>query len=231
MDHSKPQILFFTGTDTNVGKTYVAVLAVKELHHFGRSVAVYKPVASGCTRESDTLVSSDALHLWEASGRTVLLSAICPQRFVAPLAPPLAAKAEDKSVDERLLVSGIEAVSAEADVVVVEGAGGLMSPVSDNLLNCDLARKLAAGLIVVAANRLGVIHQVLVTVTAAAALRLPVYGIVLNQVTTHGDASLVDNASLISRFTDVPLLGEIPYGATTSGIDWVSLLDRINAES
>lgn len=226
MDHSKPKIIFFTGTDTDVGKTYVAVLAVKELLHFGRSVGVYKPVASGCSREGDTIVANDAQQLWEACGRTASLSAICPQRFLAPLAPPTAAKAENISVDESLLVSGIEAVSVGVDVVVVEGAGGLMSPVSENMLSCDLARKLNAGVIVVAANRLGAIHQVLATITAAAALRLPVHGIVLNQVTEHGDASRVDNASQISRFTDVPLLGDIPYGASSSGIDWKSLFER-----
>ncbi len=228
MDHSKPKIIFFTGTDTDVGKTYVAVLAVKELLHFGRSVGVYKPVASGCSREDDALLANDARQLWEASGRTASLSAICPQRFLAPLAPPAAAQAENISVDESLLVSGVEAVSVGVDVVVVEGAGGLMSPVSENMLNCDLARKLNAGVIVVAANRLGAIHQVLATITAAAALRLPVYGIVLNEVTAQGDASRIDNASQISRFSDVPLLGEIPYGATASGIDWKSLLERTN---
>jgi dethiobiotin synthetase len=223
MGRSKPRILFFAGTDTDVGKTYVAALAVEELRHSGLCVGVYKPVASGCVREGDVLVSSDAMRLWEASGRAVPITAVCPQRFEAPLAPPSAASAENKSVDEQLLITGIEAVSAGVDVVIVEGAGGLMSPLSNRWLNCDLAKQFGAKVIIVAANRLGVIHQVLATVTAATALQVPVGGIVLNQMTTSRDASVVDNARFISLFTDVPLLGDIPFRATSSGIDWQAL--------
>jgi dethiobiotin synthetase len=114
-------------------------------------------------------------------------------------------------------------VSMNQDIVVVEGAGGLMSPLSDNMLNSTLARKMDAHVIIVAANRLGAIHQVLATVTAASALKLPVVGIILNQLSANPDDSAVENAKVISRFTEVPILGEISYDATTSGIDWNSL--------
>lgn len=223
MEHSIPRILFFTGTDTNVGKTYVAALAVQELRHSGLQVGVYKPVASGCVLEGSDVVSEDARRLWEASGRRVPLQLVCPQRFMAPLAPYLAAQSEGKGVDEALLLAGIAPIAEGMDVVVVEGAGGLMSPLSEHLLNSDLARKLGAQVVVVAANRLGAVHQLLATVTAAAALRLPVVGSVLNQVTAQGDASANLNADAISRFTDVPLLGTVAYGSTASGIDWNAL--------
>jgi len=220
MGYSKPRILFFTGTDTDVGKTYVAALAVEELRHSGLCVGVYKPVASGCASAGDDLISSDAVKLWEASGRLSPISAVCPQRFRAPLAPPSAAKAEGKTIDEPLLASGIDAVSTGVDLVVVEGAGGLMSPLSNDWLNADLARQLGASLIIVAANRLGVVHQVLATIAAAAAMQLPVVGVVLNQTTASRDLSVADNAMLISRFTEVRVLGEIAFQATFSGIDW-----------
>ena len=100
MEPSAPRVLFFTGTDTDVGKTFVAALAVEELRHSGLRVGVYKPVASGCQRDGDELVSSDALRLWEASGKIAPLQLVCPQRFTAPLAPHLAASFEGKSVDE-----------------------------------------------------------------------------------------------------------------------------------
>jgi dethiobiotin synthetase len=223
MDHTRPRILFFTGTDTDVGKTYVAALAIEELRRSGRRVGAYKPVASGCFAEGDVLISSDAVRLWESSGRSSGLDQVCPQRFLAPLAPPSAAKLEGKTVDETLLIRGIDAVCKDMDIVVAEGAGGLMSPLSDNLLNSDLARRLDAHVVIVAANRLGAIHQVLATVTAASALRLPVVGIVLNQVTETSDLSVTDNAAAIAKFTSVPLLGQIAYGSPMTGIDWTAL--------
>ena len=90
--------LFITGTDTGVGKTYVATLIVRSLLRAGHRVGVYKPVASGCRPERGTLVSDDALALWDAAGRPGELERVCPQRFEAPLAPPLAARAEGKEV-------------------------------------------------------------------------------------------------------------------------------------
>ncbi len=223
MDSSQPRRLFFTGTGTDVGKTYVASLAVSELRQAGRCVAVYKPVASGCELAGDDRVSSDAAALWEASGRRGLLHEVCPQRFAAELAPPAAAAAEGGSVDEALLLSGLKAVSGGAEIVVIEGAGGLLSPLSRRWLNSDLAAKLDAELVIVAANRLGAIHQLLSTALAAKALGLPVAGMILNAVSEAPDLAADSNAAWIRRFTKIPLLAEIPFGARTTGVYWGSL--------
>jgi dethiobiotin synthetase len=226
MERPRTRRLFFTGTDTAVGKTYVAALAASELLQLGRIVAVYKPVASGCEPAadgSDGLTSDDALRLWEASGRRGELRAVCPQRFLAPLAPQAAAISEGLAVDETLLVQGLGAVIDGADIAVIEGAGGLLSPLSQTLLNSDVAAKLDAELIIVAANRLGVIHQVLATVLAAKTLRLPVLGIVLNCAGKDVDASVLSNAGTIASFTKVPILAEVKFGDTRTGIDWAAL--------
>lgn len=226
MERPRTRRLFFTGTDTDVGKTYVAALAVSELLHLGRNVAVYKPVASGCDPAADgssDRTSDDATRLWEASGRRGDLHAVCPQRFLAPLAPQAAAIAEGRIVDEAMLVDGLAAVIDGADIAVIEGAGGLLSPLSQRFLNSDVAAKVDAELIIVAANRLGVIHQVLATVMAAKALRLPVLGIVLNCVSKDADASVLSNATTIASFTKVPILAEVKHGDAQTGIDWSSL--------
>jgi dethiobiotin synthetase len=223
MNPSPQRRLFFAGTDTDVGKTYVASLAVAELLHSGQTVAVYKPVASGCQWSGDELVSADAVALWRASGQRNSLYDVCPQRFVAPLAPPAAAAAEQRSVDPELLLSGIQRVSGGATYVVVEGAGGLLSPLSDHQLNSDVAAKLDCELVITAANRLGAIHQVLSTVLAAKALGLPLLGIILTQVTEQADLSVASNAALIGRFTSIPILAEIAWGAQRTGVDWSTL--------
>ena len=120
--------LFITGTDTEVGKTYVATLIVKELVAAGHRVGVYKPVASDCIFDGRQLVSEDAVALWEAAGRPLSLEAVCPQRFQAPLAPHLAARLEGRELDSELLRTGISQWVDECDIMIVEGAGGLMSP-------------------------------------------------------------------------------------------------------
>ncbi len=214
---------YFTGTDTDVGKTYVASLAVAEVRHSGHRVAVYKPVASGCQQRGESRVSPDAESLWRSAGEPGDLDAVCPQRFIAPLAPPAAAELEGRHVDEARLVSGLDAVVGDADFVVIEGAGGLLSPLSTGMLNSDLAARFDAELVIVAANRLGTIHQVLATVLAAKTLGLPILGIVLSDVAEPLDPSAASNAATLRRFTSVPLLGQVAHGAIETGIDWCSL--------
>ena len=142
--------LFITGTDTGVGKTYVAALVARALAAEGRRVGVYKPVASGCRRQGDRLVSDDALSLWEAAGRPGELERVCPQRFAAPLAPHLAARAEDARVDEEQLRRGLDYWIERSDIVIVEGVGGLMSPLTDDEYVADLAYEFGYPLVVVA---------------------------------------------------------------------------------
>jgi dethiobiotin synthetase len=173
--------LFVTATDTGVGKTTVAVAIVGALCRQGWRAGVYKPVASGLAgADAD---AGDAWRLWEAAGRPLTPQAVCPQAFAAPIAPPASARAEGRQVDERLLVTGFAPWRESSDVVVVEGAGGLFSPLGNTLLNCDLARELALPLVVVDAARLGMIGRTLASVRAARAEGLWVAAGVLAQVT------------------------------------------------
>ena len=209
--------LFVTGTDTGVGKTYVTACIARMLTHGGRRVGVYKPVASGCVWRGGQLISEDALALWEAAGRPGELDAVCPQRFAAPLAPPLAAGAEGRTVDAALLRSGLRYWLARADVVLVEGVGGLMSPVTDDEFVADVAYDFAFPLLVVAANALGVINQTLQTLITAATFRegLDVAGIVLNhpRPAAPDDLSVATNRSELERRCVPPILGELAWQA------------------
>src|SRR6476620_7560202 len=143
--------LFITATGTGVGKTYVGALVVRALRDAGKRVGVYKPVASGCEERGGKLVSPDAMALWEAAGRPGALEQVCPQLFAAPLAPHLAAQAEGGRVDPKLLREGIEFWRASSDIVIVEGAGGLMSPISDDDYNVNLIDEFKYPLLVVSA--------------------------------------------------------------------------------
>ncbi len=171
MARRKAKGLLITGTDTGVGKTYVAASIARTLSEAGCRVGVYKPAASGCRQDHGELVSHDALALRDDACRPGELSAVCPQRFAAPLAPHLAAEAEGHSIDEGLLRSGLDYWHARSDVVLVEGAGGLLSPLSASQYVADLAHDLELPLVVVTRNRIGAINQALQTLAVAATFR------------------------------------------------------------
>lgn len=229
MNRKPARGLLITGTDTGVGKTYVAAGIARALHAAGRRVGVYKPVASGCPRQGDRWVSEDAVRLWEAAGRPGLLEAVCPQVFAAPLAPHLAAKAEGRELDAALLGGGIEAW-ADSDIVLVEGAGGLMCPLGDELYLADLALGLEYPLIVVAPNQIGVISQTLQTLITAMTFRegLSVAGVVLNDVrdpAQHPDPSRASNRSELEQRCVPPVLTHVGWQEQQAfaGVDWWGL--------
>lgn len=163
--------LFITGVDTGVGKTYVASLIARRLRAEGRKVGVYKPAASGCARQGGRLVSDDAVALWNAAGRPGEFDRVCPQCFEAPLAPHLAARAEGRRLDADLLRRGLEYWRERSEIILVEGSGGLMSPLGDDEYVADLAEEFGFPLVVVSRNVLGTICQTLQTLITAAVYR------------------------------------------------------------
>jgi dethiobiotin synthetase len=219
--------LFITGTGTGVGKTYVGSLIAAALHVAGKRVGVYKPAASGCELRDNQLVSTDATALWEAAGRPGSLERVCPQKFAAPLAPHLAARAEGRRVDPPLLRSGIEFWNEMSDIVLVEGAGGLMSPISDDDYVADLAAEFGFPLVVVSANVLGTINATLQTLITASTYcdGLIVAGIVMNSPHSNSDdASRDSNRDELERRCVPPLLAVVEFDSEFDReIDWWKL--------
>jgi dethiobiotin synthetase len=222
--------LFVTGTDTGIGKTYVASLVARALTAAGHRVGAYKPAASGCRSERTQIIADDAVALWEAIGKVMEPSDVCPQRFAAPLAPHLAARAENRELDTELLRTGIHRWYDRCDLVVVEGAGGLMSPLGDDEYVADLAHDLGYPLIVVAPNVLGVINQTLQTLIAATHFRdgIPVAGVVLNDLYQETrDPSTRSNRAELQRRCGVPVICGIGWNSESfdQHVDWFALAD------
>lgn len=206
--------LFVTGTGTEVGKTYVTSLIAKSLSAAGVGVGVYKPVASGCVHRDDKLVCEDAEQLWLAAGKPRSLEDVTPQQFAAPVAPNVAARLEGLHVDSKLLRSGFDRWS-ESEFILVEGVGGLLSPISDHELVADIAVEFGLPLLIVVNNQLGCINQTLLTLNAAESYGLKVAGIVLNDVIPSKDQSTTSNRNEIQRFTDVPILVHVEHMASS----------------
>ncbi len=204
--------LFIAGTDTEVGKTYIAASMIRRIGQQGFTVAGYKPVASGCQRDAHgVLISQDALALWRAAGQVDDLETVCPQRFELPVAPPAAAEMEQRSIDVDMMIRGARNLVHQRQIVVVEGAGGLMSPLANQYYNADLARDLDAALVIIAANRLGAINHALQTIIAARSYGLSIIAVVLNQATPIRDPSTSTNAEAIRLFVDAPPVFEVAY--------------------
>lgn len=223
--------LYITGTNTNVGKSHVTRLIARALLKAGYRVGVYKPVATDCRRQGTDVVAPDAVKLWEAAGRPGTLEDVCPQKFIAPLAPPTAARLEGRRVDRDLLRSGLEVWRANSDVVLVEGAGGLLSPMSDDDDNATLAADIGYPLTVVAVNELGTINSTLLTLLGAKTLipQIGIAGLILNRLKLFpDDDSYNSNAEEISCRTDVPVLASVNYQQQEfrEEVDWFALASR-----
>ena len=222
--------LFIVGTDTGVGKTFVAARIAADLAARKVKVGVYKPAASGCLRQGRRLVSTDAIALWEAAGRPGEIDRVCPQRFAAPLSPHLAAREEQRQLDSRLLRRGLDYWRKRSQIVIVEGAGGLMSPLGDTEYVADLAKAFGFPLIVVAPNRIGTINQTLQTLIAAETYGggLKVAGIVLSDIypPEHlADPSVVSNRLELELRCVPPVVAQLAHGAERFDreVDWSKL--------
>src|SRR5918999_1193461 len=169
--------LFITGTDTGVGRTVVAGAIAHWFHRQGRRVAVLKPVATGCVRRREGLVSEDAEFLAVCADARHPLDLICPQRYAEPLAPAIAADRAKQPVDWEAVQRSVDLMSKGSDVMIVEGIGGLMVPLDAKHTVRDLARWLRLPAVVVARPGLGTINHTILTVDALRAAGVAVAGV------------------------------------------------------
>jgi dethiobiotin synthetase len=204
--------LFVTGTDTGVGKTFVSCAIATALRQRGRRVGVVKPVETGVEHEPQE--SDDAIRLRTAAGDPAPLDDVCPYRFRAPLAPDVAARLEDVRIDLGRITALIERRRARVDLLLVEGAGGLLVPIVGRETWLDLAGRLALPILIVAANRLGTINHCALTARVAQTAGLVVRGIVLSEPVPNPDPSTATNAAAIAALTGVRVLGTVPHVAT-----------------
>jgi dethiobiotin synthetase len=209
----RPIGFIVTGTDTGVGKTFIASEILRSVRARGLRVGAYKPVASGARLTESGPIWDDVAILKGALGMPVSDDRICPQRFLAPLAPPIAARHEGRTVDGLLLREGMKRWIGDVDFVVVEGAGGLLSPLTDVESLADLARDLKLPLLIVARLSLGTINHTLLTLEAASHRNLPVAGIVLNEASPADpdDVSIDSNPAELQRRCPAPILAVVRY--------------------
>jgi dethiobiotin synthetase len=210
---------FVTGTDTGVGKTIVAAGLLAHARARGLRTAALKPAETGCVHG----VPTDGLLLRAAAGADHLpIDAIVPHRYATPVAPAVAARLEGRPFSLARTRTAFAAL-AGADLLLVEGAGGLLSPYADYLLAADLAAALALPLLIVARAGLGTINHTLLTVAEARRRGLTVAGVILSRVSAAPDPSEATNRAEIGRRIPVPVLGTLEHVAENERLDPAAL--------
>jgi dethiobiotin synthetase len=201
--------LFITGTDTGVGKTRVAVALVAAFRRAGRRVAAMKPIETGCARADGSLFAEDAARLAAAAPADPDL--VCPIRLGPAASPAAAAALSGQSLDLATIPRAADALAADADLLVIEGAGGLLVPVAPGLFMADLAARLGARLLVVGRASLGTVNHTLLTIEAARRRQLPVAGVILSRVVAPRGVDEESNPEAIATLGQVPVFGTLPH--------------------
>lgn len=232
--------LLVTGTDTGVGKTVVAgAIADWFRRREGVRVAVCKPCGSGAVHRREGLVSEDAEFLAHCADSPHPLDLICPQRYVEPLAPAVAAQRARQPLDWDSINRAIALMSNDSDVMIVEGIGGIMVPMDEKHTMLDVARWLAIPAVVVVRPALGTINHTLLTVNALRAAGAKVAGVVINRYPTDQVGVAEEtNPAAIEKWGKVPVLcivpderivdAHLPAGivAAVGNVDWRAMIAR-----
>jgi dethiobiotin synthetase len=212
-----------TGTDTGIGKTVVACALAARARGLGFRVAAMKPIESGIVARPPVHgeLASDADRLQAACGTTVPVSVMRPYVLEEPLAPMIAAARAHVTIDLGVLDAALAEVERDAEVVLVEGAGGLLVPISASFSYVDLFARWQLPLLVVAGNKLGVLNHVLLTVRAAEAAGVPVQAIILT--------ALSDTDATVAEATNFDALVTLLPHHRILRLPWIDRLDDLDA--
>jgi len=196
--------LFITGTDTDVGKTYIGSQIVSLLYEMNISVLPRKPIESGCELIDGELQPDDAKHYYEAVQKNIPLIDICPFRFQPAISPQRAARLINKPVSTHDVQQACLKNVTANDFLFIEGAGGFYSPLCEDGLNADLAKALQLPVLLIANDQLGCINHILLTAEAIRQKDLELRAVILNSKDTPHDESM-NNLEDLKTHLDVPL--------------------------
>lgn len=201
---------FLTGTDTEIGKTFITCALLHHAARRGLKAAGIKPVAAGTDAAGK---NEDVEHIRAASNVVLPDAVINPYCFQAAVAPHIAAAAEGRAIDFAVIKDACRQARAVAELVIVEGVGGFRVPLGETQDSADLAVELGLPVILVVGMRLGCISHALLTAEAIAARGLRLAGWVANRVEPTMSCFAENRATLAVRL-DAPLLGVVPHAPT-----------------
>jgi dethiobiotin synthetase len=207
--------LFITGTDTGVGKTLIAGAIAKILTDKGLKVGVFKPIATGCKRNWDGLISDDTEFLSYCANSDLSLSTITPVGYHTPAAPIVSAACDGSAIDFDRIAAAYKDICQNSDIVIVEGIGGVRVPLTEEFDLLDLAVEFALPAVIVARPNLGTINHTLMTIDCVRAAKLKIAGVVINGYKATESTTAEDTApEVIAQCSGVDILSVVPFDET-----------------
>lgn len=204
---------FITGTDTDVGKTYIASALVRHFAEQGKDVVGMKPVAAGCENINGKLLNADVKALVAAANVQVRLEDVNPYAFEPAIAPHIAAEQAGIVVSIAKIQLAFDNLQSQADIVIVEGAGGFRVPINREQTMADLAIQLNLPVIMVVGIRLGCLNHALITAGSIKAAGLNLVGWVANRIDPNMPA-IEENIATLKAMIKAPCLADVAWGAS-----------------
>ncbi len=231
----KTKGLFITGTDTGVGKTLIAGAIAKILSQTGKTIGVFKPVATGCKKIKGKLISEDAEFLADCANSEFPLDIVNPVTFKTPAAPLVCQIAENKKVDLKKITAAYKRICQKSDFVIVEGIGGIKVPITSKLDVLGVAKLFNLPVVIVARSKLGTINHTLLTINAVRRSGLLLAGLIINGYDEKTkDYAEKTNAAIIKEVGKIKFITVVPFDDTTNmekfviGQKVISVLDKID---
>lgn len=201
--------IFITGTDTDIGKTFITAGIAATMQSLGYSTCVYKPVQSGAIERNGFMQAPDLAFVSMISPYVKTYSSYLLKE---PAAPLIAAEMEDIVIDRMVIKKDFEALSKEHDCTIVEGAGGLMVPIAPNFTVSDMIKMLDLPALIVIRPDLGTVNHTLLTVNQAVANGIKVRGVIINNFPENtADVAIKSAPRLIEEFSDTRILGIVKH--------------------
>lgn len=205
---NKHMNIFVTATDTDVGKTFVTTGIAAVMQSLGYSMSVYKPIQSGAINKNGILIPPDIAFVKQIDP---FIKTHCTYLFEQAVSPALAAFLEGKKIDKNMILSDFNKLRNTSDIVITEGAGGILAPVYNDFLIADLISFLKLPVIIVARPDLGTVNHTLLTINEARARNIEVLGVIINKYPLNtNDVAVKTAPQVISDLGKVEILGVIP---------------------
>lgn len=201
---------FITGTDTGVGKTTITAALAASIKKLGVDVGVMKPVATGIPQKSG-FKSHDVSILCQACGVDDTEDLVNPIFMPLPASPYDASKILEIKIDREIIFEKFEKLKSRHEMMLVEGIGGIMTPISSDYFVADLIKAMCLEVIIVARSTLGTLNHTLMTVNMCHDYKIPIKGIIVNNYDEKGEVAEKNSPSTIYEITNIPILGILPF--------------------
>lgn len=217
--------IFVTGTDTDIGKTFITAGLAATMQSLGYSTCVYKPVQSGAIEKKGFMQAPDLAFIKNIDPYLNTYSSYLLKEATSPL---VAAELENITIDKNVIKKDYEKISNDYDCTIVEGAGGLMVPIAPNFLILDMIKLLNIPVVIVIRPDLGTVNHTLLTINQALSAGINVRGIIINNFPENTDDISIKSAPrLIEEFSDAKILGVMKHFDNVAKIDANDLITNV----